>query len=197
MSLVFIYIIISFLLTNIIHELIHFWALKLIGLDIYCLDAYPIKIYKNEGKYNIKIDIKLKEYMPGYVLPEISMLRNKTDFKIKKNKIIFITLAGSFGSLVLGIIINTIYNYYIPNLFIKVFGVMSMIIGGLTLLFSDGIMSYRLYKDKVFVVSTLFYYNNILSNQKQNMNEENLFIYKYANDVCEELNMEDKFFHNI
>ncbi|MBW9149879.1 hypothetical protein K2F40_13015 [Clostridium sp. CM028] len=97
----------------------------------------------------------------------------------------------------MGIIINIIYNYYIPNLFIKVFGVMSMIIGGLTLLFSDGIMSYRLYKDKVFAVSTLFYYNNILSNQKQNINEENLFIYKYANDVCEELNMEDKFFHNI
>ncbi|MBW9146006.1 hypothetical protein K2F40_12985 [Clostridium sp. CM028] len=86
MSLVFIYIIISFLLANIIHELIHFWALKLIELDI-CLDAYSIKVYKNEGKYNIKIDIKLKEYMPGFVLPKISMVRNETDFKIKKIKL--------------------------------------------------------------------------------------------------------------
>lgn len=201
MSLAFlniiIYIIISFLLANIIHELFHFFALKLIGLDLYCLDAYPIKIYKNEGKYNIKIDINLKEYMPGFVLPEVSMVRNETDFNIKKNKIIFVALAGSVGSLVLGSVVILIQNYYIPNLFIEVFAIMSIIIGILTLLFSDGIMAYRMYNGKVFAVSTLLYFNNILSNQKQDINEQNLFIYKYANDVCEELNMEDKFFYNI
>ena len=44
MSLAFLNTIINFLLAN----LFHFFVLELIGLKLYCIDPYSIKIYKNK-----------------------------------------------------------------------------------------------------------------------------------------------------
>lgn len=73
--------IIGYFFVNLIHEIFHLIAFKVIGLNLYYFEAYPINIYKKSNRNKIKINMNLKNFSQAFILPEMSTVIDKIELE--------------------------------------------------------------------------------------------------------------------
>ncbi|MDV4152795.1 hypothetical protein R0131_18370, partial [Clostridium sp. AL.422] len=165
----------------IIHEFGHLITILILRTKLVIFNAYPMTIYNEENNYRFKIAYKI--LLQGYCIPKFNIVNNKKELDYNTKKLIIISLMGPITNFIFAIIV-----YYLNGFRITYLITMSSIVGFLSLLFSDGLMIFRLVTSAAYRISTLLFF-------QQDINENIGYLFNYACKISKEFNITDNFFY--
>lgn len=192
--MILICVIVSFLISTFVHEISHFISLIFVGLKLNTFNSFPISLYFSNGKYKLKIIFNLENLYQGFVLPLIPPINNKKQMDSYIKRLLIGLIMGPVGSFLFSLVLYfMIIRYTTYNLFFDVLIIVSFLLGVLCIFFSDGIMAYRYLKNEIYKISTMLIYS--LFSSEIEINDQSDYLYTYANEISDTINLNDKFFY--